>query len=246
MSIFNKVKSFFFSRKPTLVEEMKVIIEEEKTAPVKKRLSQGRKMTALIELQKKCGVTADGVWGPTTFKAACAYFNLNPIQGAHVFGNCYHETGGFRLFEENLNYSAEGLQKIFKKYFPTLESTNGYARNPSKIANKVYANRMGNGNEISGDGWKYRGRGALQLTGKENYTLLSQAINKPEIISNPELVTELYAFESAIWFFNKNKLLPLCKDISDANITLIRKKVNGGTIGLDDVLIQVKKFASWK
>lgn len=203
-------------------------------------------MSALIELQKKCGVTPDGVWGPTTFKAACKFFQMTPLMGAHFFGNCYHETGGFVVFEENLNYSAEGLQKIFKKYYPNAGTAAAHARNPQKIANKVYGGRMGNGPESSGDGWKYRGRGALQLTGKDNYALFSKEVNKPEIITNPDIVSNQYAFESGVWFFNRNKIFPICnKGVDGATITKVRKLVNGGTIGLDDVLVQVKKFASW-
>ena len=123
---------------------------------------------SLKSLQGKIGVTADGSFGPGTMKAAMTYYKLTPTRAAHFFAQTAHETGEYRLFSENLNYSASGLQGIFGKYFPgTLEES--YARNPEKIANRVYADRMGNGNEASGDGWKYRGRGALQLTGKANY-----------------------------------------------------------------------------
>ena len=120
---------------------------------------------SLKSLQEKIGVTADGSFGPGTMKAAMAFYKFTPIRAAHFFAQTAHETGEYKLFSENLNYSAQGLQGTFGKYFPgTLEES--YARNPEKIANRVYADRMGNGNEASGDGWKYRGRGALQLTGK--------------------------------------------------------------------------------
>lgn len=203
-------------------------------------------MSALVELQKKCGVTPDGVWGPATFNAACRFFGMTKVRGAHFFGNCYHETGGFTRFIENLNYSADGLMSTFKKYFPTFQSTTGYARNPEKIANRVYANRMANGSEASGDGWKYRGRGAIQLTGAENYRMFSQEMKDPEILTNPGIVAEKYAFESAVFFFNRNHIFAICdKGITDNAILLVTKKVNGGTNGLDERSAKTKQFATW-
>ena len=201
---------------------------------------------ALAALQSKCGLAADGKWGPGTYKAARDYFKLSNSQAAHFFGQCAHESGGFKVFSENLNYSAEGLTKIFKKYFPTVASTAGYARKPEKIANKVYANRMGNGPESSGDGWLYRGRGPIQLTGKDNYTAFSKEIGRPDVLSNPDLVCGELAFESALWFFRKNGLLAIAdKGVTDAIITQITKRVNGGTHGLDDRLKKTKQYAAW-
>lgn len=197
-------------------------------------------------LQAKCGITADGVWGPNTYKAAKAYFNLTNNQAAHFFGQCAHESGNFKAFSENLNYSADGLTKIFKKYFPTVASTAGYARNPEKIANKVYANRMGNGPESSGDGWRFRGRGPIQLTGKDNYTAFATAIGRPDVLTNPDIVASELAFESALWFFSKNGLLAIAdKGVDTVTITTISKRVNGGTHGLDDRIEKTKKFATW-
>lgn len=188
---------------------------------------------SLKSLQTKIGVTADGAFGPGTLKAAMAYYKLTPIRATHFFAQTGHETGEFKLFAENLNYSADGLKKIFPKYFPgTLAE--GYARNPEKIANLVYGNRMGNGAEASGDGYKFRGRGALQLTGKSNYEAFSKYLNKPEIMTNPDLVATEYAFESAMFFFDRNKLWDICdKGVDDATITALTKRINGGTIGLD-------------
>lgn len=200
----------------------------------------------LAALQTKCGVTADGKWGPGTYKAARNYFKLTNNQAAHFFGQCAHESGNFKVFSENLNYSAQGLNGIFKKYFPTVASTNGYARKPEKIANKVYANRMGNGPESSGDGWKFRGRGPIQLTGKDNYTAFSKDIGRPDVLTNPDIVASELAFESALWFFRKNNLLAVAdKGVTDAVITQITKRVNGGTHGLDDRLKKTKQFANW-
>ena len=200
----------------------------------------------LAALQTKCGIAADGKWGPGTYKAARDYFKLTNNQAAHFFGQCAHESGNFKVFSENLNYSAQGLNGIFKKYFPTVASTNGYARKPEKIANKVYASRMGNGPESSGDGWKFRGRGPIQLTGKDNYTAFSKDIGRPDVLTNPDIVTGELAFESALWFFRKNNLLAVAdKGVTDAVITQITKRVNGGTHGLDDRLKKTKQFANW-
>lgn len=201
----------------------------------------------LMALQQKCGVTADGIWGPGTYKAAKTYFKLTDNQAAHFFGQCAHESANFKIFTENLNYSSDGLTKIFKKYFPTLASTVGYARVPEKIANRVYGGRMGNGPEASGDGWKFRGRGPIQLTGKNNYTAFAEDINRPDVLTNPDLVVGELAFEAALWFFRTNGLLEIAdRGVTDAIITQISKRVNGGTHGLPDRLEKTKKFASWK
>lgn len=200
----------------------------------------------LAALQAKCGVTADGKWGPGTYKAARDFFKLTNNQAAHFFGQCAHESGNFKVFSENLNYSADGLSKIFKKYFPSVAVATPYARKPEKIANKVYANRMGNGAEASGDGWKFRGRGPIQLTGKDNYTAFAAAVGRPDVLTNPDLVVGELAFESALWFFRKNNLLTVAdKGVTDAIITQITKRVNGGTHGLDDRLKKTKQFANW-
>ena len=200
----------------------------------------------MASLQAKCGVSADGKWGPGTFKAAKDYFKLSTAQAAHFFGQCAHESGGFKVFSENLNYSDKGLNGIFKKYFPTIASTAGYARKPEKIANKVYANRMGNGPESSGDGYKFRGRGPIQLTGKDNYTAFAKDVKRPDVLTNPDIVATELAFESALWFFNKNGLFAIAdKGVSDAVIGQITRRVNGGTHGLDDRIKKTKQYAAW-
>jgi putative chitinase len=189
---------------------------------------------SLISLQTKLGIAADGAFGPGTIKAAMAYYKMTPERAAHFFAQTAHESGGFKVFSENLNYSAQGLQGIFGKYFPgNLEES--YARQPEKIANRVYASRMGNGDEASGDGWKFRGRGALQLTGKSNYQLFSDYLKKSEIMETPDLVATEYAFESAIFFFDKNKLWDICdKGVTKDTILALTKRINGGTHGLAD------------
>ena len=184
-------------------------------------------------LQTKIGATPDGAFGPKTMKAAMEFYKLSAVRAAHFFGQTSHETGEFKTFSENLNYSAAGLKKIFKKYFNDLTAL-AYARNPEKIANKVYGNRMGNGVEASGDGWKFRGRGALQLTGKSNYEAFAKYLCKPEIMDKPEMVADEYAFESAMFFFDKNKLWDICdKGVNDAAMLKLTKRINGGTNGLE-------------
>jgi len=183
-------------------------------------------------LQEKVGTKPDGSFGKNTLLLTSKYYKITEKQAVHFFAQVAHETGGFKLFVENLNYSASGLRKTFGKYFTTNTLANLYARQPEKIANRVYANRMGNGDEASGDGWKFRGRGALQLTGKANYKAFSDFIKDPEIMTNPDLVATKYAFESAIFFFSKNKLWNLCTEINEKSILDLTKRINGGTNGL--------------
>jgi putative chitinase len=199
---------------------------------------------SLKSLQGKIGVTADGVFGPGTMKKAMEFYKLSPIRAAHFFAQTAHETGNFKAFSENLNYSADGLNKIFPKYFKNAgRDANTYARNPEKIANVVYASRMANGDEASGDGWKFRGRGALQLTGRANYQAFSEYLGKPEIMTNPDLVATEFSFESAMFFFERNKLWAICdQGINDAAILSLTKRINGGTHGLDDRNQKTKKY----
>lgn len=170
-------------------------------------------------------------------------FNItNTLRLAHFLAQCGHESGGFKAVSENLNYSADGLKKIFPKYFPG-DST-AYARNPEKIANKVYSSRMGNGDEASGDGWKFRGRGYIQLTGKSNYTRFDQTV-QDDILSNPDLVATKYPLASAAFFFDSNNLWTICDKGSDeATVTAVTKRVNGGVIGLADRLKHFQEYFS--
>ena len=163
-------------------------------------------------------------------------YEINTPQRVAAFlAQCGHESGGWTVFEENLNYSAQGLNSIFKKYFPTIESATPYARQPEKIANKIYSNRMGNGPEESGDGYKYRGRGPIQLTGKANYTKFAQEMfdDWQNVIDNPDWVTadRDFALMSAIWFWNANKLNV---QADSGDIKTMTKIINGGYLGLDD------------
>ena len=201
---------------------------------------------SMIELQKKIGVTADGAFGPGTLKAAASYFKLNKNRAAHFFAQCAHESGNFKAFSENLNYGARGLRTTFDKYFQTEGIAKNYERQPQRIANRAYANRMGNGPEASGDGWKYRGRGALQLTGKDNYQTFANYIGRPEVMDNPDLVAGELCFESALWFFDRNKLWSICdRGTGDAAILALTKRITGGTHGLNDRKAKTKKYATW-
>jgi len=158
-----------------------------------------------------------------------------PKRVAAFLAQCGHESGGFMTLKENLNYSAQGLVNIFKKYFPTVIDAEPYARQPEKIANKVYANRMGNGNEASGDGWRYRGRGPIQLTGKDNYrAFANDYFDDPEtLLNDPDLLIDHIptSLLAAVWFWQKNKLNTYA-DTGD--IKTMTKRINGGFIGLED------------
>jgi len=169
-----------------------------------------------------------------------AKFNItNNLRLAHFLSQCGHESGGFRLTQENLNYSAKGLSATFKKYFISEAAATPYAKNPQKIASKVYGGRMGNGPEATGDGYKFRGRGYIQLTGRDNYTRFAKFIGE-DTVNNPDLVATKYPLASAAFFFDSNKLWAICDKGADAaTVTAVTKRVNGGTIGLPD---RIKHF----
>jgi len=169
-------------------------------------------------------------------------FNItNNLRLAHFLSQCGHESGGFKAVSENLNYSADGLKRIFGKYFPgTLAES--YAKQPEKIAARVYGGRMGNGDETTKEGFKFRGRGYIQLTGKSNYTNFTKFIGE-DCISNPDLVATKYPLASAAFFFDSNKLWEICdKGADDATVTAVTKRVNGGTIGLPDRIKHFKEY----
>lgn len=173
---------------------------------------------------------------------AVSKYNVNSaLRLAHFLAQTAHESNNFKAVRENLNYSALGLLRVFPKYFND-KNVNDYAGKPEKIANRVYASRMGNGGEATGEGWKYRGRGYLQVTGKGNYSAFSKFINE-DCVENPELVADKYPMDSAIWFFNKNYLWKLCDEgASKDNVLAVTRRVNGGTNGLDDRIAKFNKF----
>jgi putative chitinase len=172
-----------------------------------------------------------------------AKFELNtPLRLAHFLAQAGHESGGFKALNENLNYGAKGLLGIFKKYFPTEALAIQYERKPEKIANRVYGGRMGNGPEATGEGYKYRGRGYIQLTGKDNYKAFD-AVVPENITESPDLVATKYPLLSAAWFFYKNGLHKIAdKGATDAIVTEVTKRVNGGTIGLPDRIKHFKEY----
>jgi putative chitinase len=194
-----------------------------------------------LKLEKLRGHIPDAVIAQIPDTASKFAINT-PLRLAHFLAQCGHESGGFRATQENLNYSAKGLTGTFKKYFPTESAATPYAKNPLKIASKVYGGRMGNGPESSQEGYKFRGRGYIQLTGKENYTSFGKSINE-DICSNPDKVASSYALLSAAWFFSKNGLHKMADEgSSDAVVTKITKRVNGGTIGLSDRIKHFKEY----
>ena len=172
-----------------------------------------------------------------------AKFELNtPLRLAHFLAQAGHESGGFKAVNENLNYGAKGLLGIFKKYFPTPEKAALYERKPEKIANLVYGGRMGNGPEASGEGYKFRGRGYIQLTGKDNYKAFD-AVVPENLLETPDLVATKYPLLSAAWFFHKNGLHKIAdQGATDAVVTSVTKRVNGGTIGLADRIKHFKEY----
>lgn len=209
----------------------KVVIKEDKVIKPSSPSSSG------FKLDKLKGHIPDKVIEqiPDTAKK----FNITtPLRLAHFLSQCGHESGGFRLVNENVNYSAAGLKGIFGKYFPG-NLAESYARQPQKIASRVYGGRMGNGAESTGDGYKFRGRGYIQLTGKDNYTRFGKFIGE-DTVANPDLVATKYPLASAAFFFDSNKLWSICDKGSDnATVTAVTKRVNGGTIGLAD---RIKHF----
>jgi putative chitinase len=172
-------------------------------------------------------------------------FQINtPLRLAHFLAQCGHESGGFKHTNENLNYSADGLKKIFPKYFAQAGLAESYARQPEKIASRVYGGRMGNGDESTKEGFKFRGRGYIQLTGKSNYSEFDKFVNE-DILANPDLVATQYPLLSAAWFFHKNGLNAIAdKGADDATVTSVTKRVNGGTIGLPDRIKHFKEYYS--
>jgi len=201
---------------------------------------------ALKILQEKCGVTADGAFGPNTARAIARHYKWTSKRGAHLLGQAAHESGNFMVSEENLNYRAETMCRVWPSRFNTVKEAEPYARNPEKLANKVYADRMGNGSEESGDGWKNRGRGFIQLTGAKNIKQFAEHIGRDRLIDDPSPIADELAMDSAVFFFEKNGLFDIADEgVTDEIIKKITKRVNGGHHGLDDRIQKTKKIYSW-
>ena len=198
---------------------------------------------AMKRLQEKCGVAADGAFGPNTARAIAKHYELSPERGAHMLGQASHESAGLKITRENLNYSAETMCKVWPSRFKSVAEAAPYARNPKALADKVYSGRMGNG---EGEGHIWIGRGFLQLTGKDNYRSFASDMRVPDVMENPSLVETDYAMETALWFFEKNGLFAIAdKGVNEDTIKQITKRVNGGYIGLDHRKKETEKIYAW-
>lgn len=200
-----------------------------------------KQYTYLMDFTKLKGSIPQGVIDqlPDT----CSRFDIsNVLRLCHFLSQCSHESINFTAVRENLNYSAKALLSLFGRYFDE-DTISLYARHPEKIANRIYANRMGNGDEVSGDGWKYRGRGYVQLTGKNNYKGLANYMNNQGILSNPDIVATTYPLSSAGFYFWKNSIFPICdKGSSHDVVAAVTKLINGGVIGLADRIVRFDKL----
>jgi putative chitinase len=201
---------------------------------------------AMKLLQMKIGVTADGAFGPNTARAIAKHYELSPNRGAHLLGQSHHESGGFKRTTEGLYYSTpERIQAVWPSRFPTVESAEPYAKNPQGLANKVYNGRMGN-SEGSDDGFAFSGKGFLQLTGKSNVKAFAADMKLPEVLEYPSKLADEYAFETALWFFQKNGLFAIADDgVGDDVIKRITRKVNGGYHGLEQRINETRKIHTW-
>ena len=206
---------------------------------------------ALKLLQEKCGVRPDGAFGPNTAKAIVSYYKWSPERGAHMLGQLVHESGNFKSTTENLNYSAQALLAVHSRYFETEEKAQEYERNPEKIANYIYMDKNRTkkgalGNVEEGDGWRWRGRGFLQCTGRSNYRSFASAMRVPEVMEDPSLVATDYAMESAIWFFDTNNIWKICDEgVNDDTIKRVTRVINGGYNGLSHREKETKKIYDW-
>ena len=203
-------------------------------------------------LQERCGVTPDGAFGPNTARAIAQHYELSSERAAHLLGQSAHESGYFKLTEENLNYSEDALNRVFGRYFGEgKEDASEYARNPQKIANYVYMDKHRSkggalGNVEENDGFAFRGRGFLQCTGRTNYRKFASEMRLPDVMKDPDLVATEYAFESAYWFFKRNGLFKIAdKGVNDEVITEVTRRVNGGTHGWMTAWKKTKKIYGW-
>ena len=198
---------------------------------------------AMKRLQEKVGVGSDGAFGPNTARAIAKHYELSPERGAHLLGQAHHESGGFKKTTESLYYSTpERIQTVWPSRFDTVADAEPYAKNPEGLADKVYGDRMGN----EGAGFRWRGRGFLQLTGKFSYRKFAAEMRLPDVMTDPDLVCEEYAFETAQWFFQANGLFAIADGgVNDNIIKKITKRVNGGHHGLKDRINQTDEIYNW-
>ena len=195
-------------------------------------------------LQQRIGASTDGSFGPNTARAITKHFGLSAERSAHLLGQASHESGGFTRVCEGLYYSSpDRIRKVWPTRFKTVADAEPYARNPKALADKVYSNRMGNGEN---EGSVFIGRGFLQLTGKDNYRSFAADMRLPEVMTDPSLIETDYAFETAYWFFEKNRLFKIADEgVNTDTIEKITKRVNGGYHGLQDRMDQTNKIYGW-
>jgi putative chitinase len=210
-----------------------------------RRRSEGNVMSnALKLLQEKCGCSPDGSFGPNTARGIVKHYELSPERGAHLIGQVIHESGSFKLTRENLNYSVESMMRVWPSRFPTKESAEPYARNPKALAENVYFGRMGNDSKEKAS--LYIGRGFLQLTGYDNVKAFASDMGKHEVMTDPSLLEEDYAMDTAIWFFQKNNLWKICDEgVSDDTVKRLTRKINGGYTGLDHRIKETNRVYDW-
>ena len=200
-------------------------------------------INAMKCLQEKVGVNADGSFGPKTARAVAQFYKLSPYRGAHLLGQAHHESSGFKRTIESLHYStAERIQAVWPTRFETVADAERYTKNAKALGNKVYGGRLGN----NGEGFLWRGRGFLQITGRDNYRNFALEMELPEVMEEPDLCANTYAFDTALWFFKSNFLFRITDDgVDDETIRKITKRVNGGHHGLDGRITQTNKIYSW-
>jgi putative chitinase len=205
-------------------------------------------MNFMKDFQTANGLTPDGNVGKRTAEVLMKVLGItSSVNFAHFIAQCSHESGNFSKGRENLNYSSDALVKLFEKHFLGAASKN-YARQPEKIANRLYADRMGNGNEVSGDGWKYRGTGPLQVTGKKNVQLYLKSVGLPLNTDPNVLLTGIHYFGTAKWFFDTNNIWKYCSH-SDSSILTVSRIINLGSatskgtpIGLAERITLTNKY----
>ena len=195
-------------------------------------------------IQRACGVTDDGAFGPNTARAMAEHYNWDAVRAAHILGQASHESAGFAATKENLNYSASAILRCWPSRFKSEAEAKPYSHNPKALAEKVYFGRMGNDTEKKAS--TYIGRGFIQLTGYNNYSSFSKNYNRPEVMEDPSLLENELAMDSAVFFFNQNNLWSICdRGVNSETIKLLTKRINGGYNGLDDRKTQTNKIYGW-
>ena len=195
-------------------------------------------------IQRACGVTDDGAFGPNTARAMAEHYNWDAVRAAHILGQASHESAGFAATKENLNYSASAILRCWPSRFKSEAEAKPYSHNPKALAEKVYFGRMGNDTEKKAS--TYIGRGFIQLTGYSNYSAFATNMRHPEVIEDPSLLEDSLAMESAEFFFNHNNLWSICdRGVTDEAIKTLTKRINGGYNGLQDRVNQTKKIYGW-